>query len=359
MTPQHRALIYWLFVAIFAVCAPLMIFYTMGYRYNWQRQRVEKVGVMIIDVKPSDANIMLNGQKITTSRPARLADLRPNYYQVRVEKSGYYSWQKNLEVKSQESVLLYDIVLFKERAPILINSLPNDLTYATENNTKNLYTLANGALMESEAVTGRAKKLDVNVTTFGVLDGDIYYTKNLGNKTLVYKYQSFNLFNHAVELASLPPGNYRLVSNKNGFLTLSETTANTIYLVNLTDTKQPLLRLSGNQAIWGLGTKNNYLYYYDNSEVWTFDPKTKQSSMLMRYNNDVRKILPIPNIPYFVIQLGNNLQIAELDDRDTRQAYTIFTGREINNLNIDKKGKELYFADKLKDTTGIFSLEIQ
>jgi hypothetical protein len=162
-----------------------------------------------------------------------------------------------------------------------------------------------------------------------------------------------------VELASLPPGDYRPISDKNNFLTLSETNTNSIYLVDLKDTKQPLLRLSGSQAVWGLGTKNNFLYYYDNSEVWIFDPETKQSSMLMRYNNDVKKILPIPNIPYFVIQLGNILQIVELDDRDTRQAQTIFTGREISNLNIDKKGKVIYFADKLKDATGIFSLEIQ
>lgn len=326
MTPRHRALIYWLFVVIFAVCAPLMVFYTMGYRYNWQRQKVEKVGVMIIDTEPYDANVLLNNQKITTGRPARLADLKPNYYQVRAEKIGYYSWQKSLEVKSQDSVLLYDIVLFKEQAPILINSLPSDITLPD---------------------------------AFDTLDKNNYYTENFSNKTLVYKHQNFNLFNRAVELASLPTGNYRPISDKNGFLTLSEATTNTIYLIDLSDTRQPLLRLSGSKAIWGLGTKNNYLYYYDNSEVWIFDPKTKQSSMLMRYNNDVKKILPIPNIPYFVIQLGNNLQIVELDDRDTRQTQTIFTGREISNLNIDKKGKVIYFADKLKDAVGTFSLEIQ
>lgn len=326
MTPQHRALIYWLFVVIFAVCAPLMVFYTMGYRYNWQRQKVEKVGVMIIDTEPTDADVMLNGQKITTGRPARLADLKPNYYQVRAEKSGYYSWQKSLEVKSQDSVLLYDIVLFKEQTPILINSLPTDL---------------------------------VLPEVFNDLDGSTYYTENLNNKTLVFKKQNFKLFNRATELASLPPGNYQPISDKNNFLTLVESNTNTIYLVDLSDTKQPLLRLSGSQAVWGLGTKNNFLYYYDNSEVWIFDPETKQSSMLMRYNNDVKKILPIPNIPYFVIQLGNILQIVELDDRDTRQAQTIFTGREISNLNIDKKGKVIYFADKLKDVVSNFSLEIQ
>ncbi len=120
MNIKFRRLIYLFFILIFAVAAPLIVFYTAGYRYNLQKGKVEQVGVLFISTFPKNAKIYLNDELMPTDRPLRLPSLRPNYYQVKVATENYYPWQKTLEVKSKTSTLAFDIVLFKNKTPLII-----------------------------------------------------------------------------------------------------------------------------------------------------------------------------------------------------------------------------------------------
>ena len=102
--------------------------------------------------------------------------------------------------------------------------------------------------------------------------------------------------------------------------------------------------------------------YYPESfhrQIWIFDPKVSQSYMLNRYENDISQVWPIYNIPYYLTEQTQNLVISEMDDRDKRQNYQLFQGREIKNLQVDSVGKNIYFLDKLKDGYNLFKIEIQ
>ncbi|MCX6778615.1 MAG: hypothetical protein NTU97_00070 [Candidatus Magasanikbacteria bacterium] len=81
--------------------------------------------------------------------------------------------------------------------------------------------------------------------------------------------------------------------------------------------------------------------------------------MLSRYENDIQNILPLPNIPYYALQQGQNILLSEIDDRDQRQKYTVFQGRDVKDLQVDAEGKKLYFLDRLKNGYELFQLEIQ
>lgn len=448
MTAKTRFIILLVFIGVFVLLAPALVMYLMGYRYNLQKSKIEQVGVLIADVLPKDAVLRLNNEQLAKTRPARLASLKPNYYLLQAEHEGYYGWQKNIEIKSGETTLFYDIVLFKQSSPTIlqsdnietfdISSKEDLVAYFKENNlwinsleantsgqfyqsalrmpqerkikwspdnklilleekkdetehaviidstkkeniinlgsfvgprltnltwsdsSDRLYGTFDNKLYAVNIKSRSFEKLAQDVDSFAAIGSSVFLTKKTGKETVVYRYQPLKIFSDSLsKLASLPPAHYQILTQKNNFLALSNAEENLIYLADLSDSTQPLLRLNGKSAVWGNGPKNNYLYYYDDSELSIFDPSTKQTSLLLRYSNNIRRVLPIPQIPYFVIQTDKNIQIGELDDRDQRQIVTAFEGKEIFLTALDKKGKTIYFTDKLKKGNSLFKLDIQ
>jgi len=437
MNIKIRRLIYLFFILVFLIIAPILVMYTSGYRYNLQKGKIEQVGVLSINILPKDAQIFLNDDLMGKERPLRLPSLRPNYYQIKVTKDNYYPWQKTLEVKSQASTLAFDIVLFKNSAPVILadtniktftlspkadavaiannegvliknlnnetkkliwatngngiekitwskdaknllikkdsqffvlntngassaislNNLVSNLQKAEWGNNTTIYGLADSNLMEITFDNKQTKKITSATEDFSFLDGNLYFTKKQDNKILTYKYNSLNIFNKLTAIAELPLATYQIEEMKNEWLSLSD--GQKIYLIDLSGVKQPILTLNGVSAFWGAGTKNDYLYYFDKAELWIFDPAIKKSYMLSRYENDIQNILPLPNIPYYALQQGQNILLSEIDDRDQRQKYTVFQGRNVKDLQIDAEGKKLYFLDRLKNGYELFQLEIQ
>jgi len=107
-------------ILIFCLSAPILILYTAGFRYNIKKGQLEKAGALVIKSEPSGARILLNNEDLKKSTPVRLNNIIPDEYLVSLEKENYYTWTKNLEVKTQETTFAEDIVLFRESAPELL-----------------------------------------------------------------------------------------------------------------------------------------------------------------------------------------------------------------------------------------------
>lgn len=449
MSLRIRRLIYAIFIILFVIIAPLMVFYTIGFRYNWQKSKIEQVGVLLLDVKPPSSQLFLDNALLPESRPLRLPDLLPNYYLVRAEKQGYFAWQKNLEVRSQESTVVYDIVLFKNQPPkfLLAGRLqtfslsPSEsLMVFIKNNTvfsrnlknnqtetlailpyeidepkiiwspnerffivrsqknasfaivsalkknkviswhtfdlgplsnaqwgddnEHLYGLAeakNRALYKINFANNTKKEIDKEVISFQVIDGRIYLTKNTQDKTHLYRYRQNLLTREPLEeIAPLPLGSYFIKDIRNNFLSVLDE-KNQIYLIDLGDSKQPLWQLNGRYLSWGEGAKNNFLYYYDDEQLWLFNPKTKKSEMLTRLSGQLKQVLPIPRLPYLVLRVNNDLFLTELDDRGERNVITLLKPQNLNDALFDEKGANLYFSGKIDidGEEGLFKMEIQ
>jgi hypothetical protein len=114
MHKRARMAIALLFVLGFFATAPFVLLYTAGYRWNDRKGRVEKTGLIQVSTKPEGALIFLNGilQKKTT--PAGFKRILPDDYTVRLEKQGYFSWEKTLEVRSGETAFAAEIVLMRD-----------------------------------------------------------------------------------------------------------------------------------------------------------------------------------------------------------------------------------------------------
>ena len=94
-------------IVIFLVSAPAIIFYTAGYRYDWNKGEVQKTGVISIKAQPKNAKVFLNGVKLDKELPMRLSNRAPGTYQLKISKQGYHTWQKNNLCKRYSAIKKY------------------------------------------------------------------------------------------------------------------------------------------------------------------------------------------------------------------------------------------------------------
>lgn len=123
MPSRTRRLLSWTFIIAFFLIAPAIIFSTAGYRYNFSKHRIERTGVMIVVSRPEAATISLNGERQDADTPARLSDLTPGLYDLRVEKIGYHPWEKSVTVESRSTTFVNEIGLFRVTSPVLYSPI--------------------------------------------------------------------------------------------------------------------------------------------------------------------------------------------------------------------------------------------
>jgi len=91
MTLQKRRILYSFFILLFLIIAPILIFYSLGYRYNFIKGNIEKTGVVFLKSFPKSAKIYLNNELQSDKTPTQITNLLSNTYDVRVEKEGYHT----------------------------------------------------------------------------------------------------------------------------------------------------------------------------------------------------------------------------------------------------------------------------
>lgn len=101
------------FIVLFLITTPLVILYTAGYRWNNKKDRLEKVGIIFLRSRPGSADIYLDGKLRKETTPARLRDLLPDTYQIKVSKNGYGIWSKQLPAESALTTFAEGIILWK------------------------------------------------------------------------------------------------------------------------------------------------------------------------------------------------------------------------------------------------------
>lgn len=132
-----RRLIYIFFIIIFLVVSPLVILYTMGYRYNLTAGRVQKTGIIKITSLPRGADIYLNGTKYDkTATPAKIEYVLPGDYEIKLVKEGYFDWQKKLSVYENGTTFAEKIMLWKKsEAEAITTSTIIDSLSSPDNNS--------------------------------------------------------------------------------------------------------------------------------------------------------------------------------------------------------------------------------
>jgi len=123
MTKKVRTILFIVSLVLFLLSAPTLIFYSQGYRVDFQLPeggiKITQTGGIFLKVIPKQVKVYLDGKlKKKTDfffGSALIENLLPKKYKVEVYKEGYFSWQKNLEVKEKKVTEAKNIILFPEK----------------------------------------------------------------------------------------------------------------------------------------------------------------------------------------------------------------------------------------------------
>ncbi len=119
MNPRIRLVIFLIFLFAFLISAPLVVLYTAGYRFDVSARTIVRTGVLNLSTVPRGATVSIDGEENTDKTPSLLDDILPGKRFVEIEKDGYTTWQKTLEVESRNTTFVFDAVLFLKNEPFL------------------------------------------------------------------------------------------------------------------------------------------------------------------------------------------------------------------------------------------------
>ena len=120
LTLTGRRIVAGVFIVSFLITAPILMLMTAGYDYNFKKSVIQKTGSFSIKPIPTDTTIRFDGEIQNGFRPdntLRVTDLLSGSYTVRLEKNGYYPWEKELRVDESVNVFVDEVVLFRQATP--------------------------------------------------------------------------------------------------------------------------------------------------------------------------------------------------------------------------------------------------
>lgn len=138
MTLAQRRLLFYSFIFLFILIAPFAILYATGRTINWGSFEIQRTGSLVIESEPSGAEIFLDDKRPTAflqkvfgraavpRTTARLINLAPGMYRLRLQIPNYFPWEEEITIRSNEVTNIGPIHLFKAAQPELSYPLSAD-----------------------------------------------------------------------------------------------------------------------------------------------------------------------------------------------------------------------------------------
>ncbi len=148
MSKKKRKIIFFLFIIAFFIISFFTVSYAIGYRFNFTwpprlNQFLQKTGMINIETKPEGAmvyfdnnpkknfinNLLDKNNYIKT--PAKIKNVLPGEYKIKLKKDGYWEWEKRITVKPGKFTHLENIKLFKNTLPLKIINARSENNYSS------------------------------------------------------------------------------------------------------------------------------------------------------------------------------------------------------------------------------------
>ncbi len=115
-----RPFLFWFFVITFFTTTSSVLFYTFGYRFNFDRGIFVYTGSISIKSKPTTVDIYIDNKLIpqqklgTINQSIHIGGLTPGEHIIEVTAPGYTSWSKKTTIQSGLSTEFWNVVLTKK-----------------------------------------------------------------------------------------------------------------------------------------------------------------------------------------------------------------------------------------------------
>ena len=126
MKQKYRKALFISFLLIFCALAPVLIFRSQGYRFDFQNRKIIQTGGFYFEILPKQASIYLDDKFSRKTdfffNSTLIENLLPKKYNVKITKDNYITWEKNLEIREKEVAEAKNITLFPQDSAFTIIS---------------------------------------------------------------------------------------------------------------------------------------------------------------------------------------------------------------------------------------------
>lgn len=334
MTRLKRRLIFYSLVLIFLLATPPTILFARGYSFNWQSKTLVQTGAFYLKSSPAQTNIIIDGKDKKTT-PRLISRLAPKSYLVSLEKNGFHSWQKDLEIKPQLVTEARNIILFPK------DIVPEKTSGHVTTTISDFFTS-----LEDKLLTDQAAALASSSAGWLNRSNDIFYLDQ--TSYILYRRDFGGFIKEQLSRESLPPDNYTLIiSSSHRFLALNS--QNNLYLLNKDSGIFELLVQQVQEARFSQDNKK--ILIRKNNELWIFylediliQPykKAGENELITRYSQPILQAIFYPDNEHLAFIVGHRIKITELDGRGQRNTVD-FIETPATQIYFDESSSYLYY----------------
>jgi len=118
MSKKIRLIIFIFLAATYFIAAPILIYYAIGYRINFDNRTIFSTGGFYLKFWPQEVKISIDqnspAQTGIFSNEELIQGLSPKKYNILVEKEGYFSWDKSLDIEEKKITKIENVTLIKK-----------------------------------------------------------------------------------------------------------------------------------------------------------------------------------------------------------------------------------------------------
>ncbi|OGX04799.1 MAG: hypothetical protein A3G87_08620 [Omnitrophica bacterium RIFCSPLOWO2_12_FULL_50_11] len=107
-----RRIVFYLFLTVFLIGAPLIVFYALGYIYKpGEEKGIVKTGVVYLSSAPPGATIYVGKRRYYEKTPATIRELLAGEYPIKLVLKDYIPWIQSVSVEQGKATVLDKILL--------------------------------------------------------------------------------------------------------------------------------------------------------------------------------------------------------------------------------------------------------
>lgn len=284
------------------ITAPLVVLFTAGYRYQFDTGRIVQTGVLNVQSYPKGANVWIDDVQQEEHTPAVIDDVAPGEHVVRIQKDGYSSWKKTIEIQSRQSTFISQIVLFLPDQPIQFFDTPP----SPPTDVATLWQPAFG--------------------TFQI--------QQTSHQSLLTQLNDQQL---STIIAYLPLSDYTLETAPAPYLLLRDDTRERIVLIDTQQASQPiLLNTDANQ--WAWSPSGHALLFSDGFDVEVYYPSVHARETMTRLSQPIAGLRWYPIGHIAVFHQGSTLYAQEIDRHGEPNKTILLEGLSVTKFWFEEEG---------------------
>lgn len=347
----HRRILLLVIIIFFVIITPIILLYAQGFRYDFKQNKLIKVGLLYIETTPKTSSIYLNDKLIKKNTPVRLNNLIPGEYNLKVEKDGYFDWEKNVKIEPESASIYNDIILFKNNKNIqklsddnikLINSSPDlkKIIYLINDQNLNTLKLFNTNSGNTETVK---TILPANIDNI-IWSAD---SKKILIRTSDEKYFVYDIGNN--QFTRLSDIFENLLSNvkwSDDVSFIYAVSNNKLYKINYSTSEKEILL---DKEMTDYQISNNYIYYTEgknnNIILNKYDVRSKDTINLSIIENSEKIVFKDCPLKNYILLHDEKNQILYIFNKDSDKLIEKFPNK-VKDFSFSSDNKKiLYFND--------------